>query len=95
MLESFALPLRSGVSYTSLLALSSLRSGEAKAWHDCFEGRLEVLRDESIKDARVEPFPCQPYLLFYSDIVDDPEAWQNVDMASFYGKDSIKFNTLD
>ena len=91
----FALPLSSGQSYTSLLALSSLRSGEAKAWHDCFMRRLEVLNDVSVKDARIEPYPCQPYLLFYSDIVDDPEAWENVDMANFYGKDSIKFNTLD
>jgi len=95
LLTGFALPIFSGRSYSSLMALSSLRSGEAKAWHDCFLRRLEVLHDESIKHARIEPFPCQPYMLFYSDIVDDPEAWENVDMASFYGKDSITFNTLD
>lgn len=95
LLAGFALPVLSGRSYTSLLALSSLRSGEAKAWHDCFEHRLQILNDDSIRDARIEPYPCQPYLLFYCDIADDPEAWENVDMASFYGKDSIKFNTLD
>lgn len=91
----FALPVLSGRSYTSLLALSSLRSGEAQAWHDSALRRFAVLNDESISAARIEPYPSQPYLLFYSDIVDDPEGWENQDMADFYGKDFVTFNTIN
>lgn len=91
----YILPIFSGGSYTSVLALGALRSGEAKAWHDTALRRFGVLNDGSIRDARIEPYPGQVYLLFYSDIVDDPTAWENVDMASFYGKSSVKFNTLD
>ena len=95
LLLGFALPVFSGGSYSSLLALSSLRSGEARAWHDCALRRFEVLNDETVSHARIEPYPSQPYLLFYSDIVDDPQAWENLDMASFYGKDSVSFNTIN
>ena len=77
-----------------MLALSSLRSGEARAYHDAALRRFAVLNDDSVKEARIEPYPSQPYLLFYTDIVDDPEGWENIDMASFYGKDSVTFNTL-
>ncbi len=94
LVVGFALPLFSGARYTSALALSSLRSGEAQAYHDSALRRFAVLNDESTRDARIEPYPSQPYLLFYSDIVDDPEAWENVDMASFYGKNTVTFNTL-
>ena len=88
-------PMLAGKSYTSVLALGMLRSGEAKAWHDCALRRFAVLNDEGVKAARIEPYPGQPYLLFYSDIGDDPEGWENVDMASFYNKDYVTFNTLE
>jgi len=94
LLAAFALPILSGERYTSVLALSSLRSGEARAYHDAALRRFAVLNDDSVKEARIEPYPSQPYLLFYTDIVDDPEGWENIDMASFYGKDSVTFNTL-
>ncbi len=94
LLTGFALPALSGRAYTSTLALGTICSGEAKAYHDAALRRFELLNDESISAARIEPYPSQPYLLFYSDIVDDPEDWDNIDMASFYGKDSVSFNTL-
>lgn len=81
--------LASGTGFSSLAAMGSLLSGEAKAYHDCAQRRFEVLNDDSVKAARLERFPCQPYLLFFDDITEDPKDWRNEDMSSFYGKDSV------
>lgn len=78
-----------GSSFTTLGALSALMSGEAKEYHACAQRRFEVLKDTSIEDAELERFPCRPYLLCFDDITEDPTDWRNVDMATYYGKNSI------
>ncbi len=79
----------SGGSLTSASAVGILRNGEAKAFHDCAVGRLRILRDPDVHDAELEDYPSRPYLLYYDDITADPSDWKNIDMASFYGKDSV------
>jgi hypothetical protein len=78
-----------GGSFTSAGAIGILRNGEAKAFHDCALERLSILRDPDVHDAELEDYPSHPYLLYYDDITADPSDWKNVDMASFYGKDSV------
>ena len=78
-----------GGSLTSVSALGILRNGEAKAFHDCALERLSILRDPDVHNAELEDYPSHPYLLYYDDITADPTDWKNVDMASFYGKDSV------
>lgn len=78
-----------GTGFTSLGALSTLMSGEAAEYHACAQRRFDILKDSSIEDAELERFPCQPYLLFFDDITDDPTDWRNVDMSSYYGKNSV------
>lgn len=84
-----ALGLFRGSSFSSLAAVSTLLSGEAAEYHACAQRRFEVLNDSSIKDAELERFPCQPYLLYFDDITEDPGDWRNVDMSTYYGKNSI------
>ena len=75
--------------FTSIGALSILRNGEAKAFRECSRQRLEILKDETVKDAQLPDYPTQPFILFYDDITPDPDDWHNEDMASYYGKESV------
>jgi len=86
---SFLLHLRHD-GLTSPGALGLMRSGEAQAFRACADRRLEVLEDPQIRDAELEPFPSQPYLLYFDDIAEDPEEWINVAMSRYYGKDSVR-----
>jgi len=79
----------SGTGFCSIGALSTLSSGEAKAYHDSAQARFEILRDESISDAELEDFPVKPYLLYFDDITSDPGDWRNEDISTFYGKNSV------
>ena len=78
-----------GTGFTSVGAVGLLRSGEAAAFHETALSRLDTLTDPSVADAVLEDYPTHPYLLFYDDISVDPTDWHNIDMASFYGKNSV------
>lgn len=82
-----------GGSFTSFVALSSLRSGEAREYYDCAQRRLEILKDDDIKDAQLESYPVCPYVLFFNDIETDPANWRNRDMSEYYDKDSVVLKT--
>lgn len=83
--------LRGGGSVSTAAAIDELRSGEGRAFRACADRRLTVLEDPRIRDAKLEPFPVSPWLLYYTDISEDPEEWINVSMAAYYGKDSVAF----
>ena len=78
-------------SVSTAAAIDELRSGEAGAFRACADRRLAVLEDAQIRDAKLEPFPVQPWLLYYTDIAEDPDEWVNISMAAYYGKDSVSF----
>lgn len=88
-LALIAVSVLGGGSLTSISALGILRNGEAKAFRECAESRLEILLDSSVTDAELRDYPTHPYLLYYDDITDNSSDWKNVDMASFYGKASV------
>lgn len=75
--------------YSSIMALGELTSGEAQEYYTCAQERLEILKDEQIKDAQLESYPQQPYLLFFDDITTDPTDWRNTAVSYYYGKDSV------
>ena len=79
-----------GQSFTSVSALSSLRTGEAAEYYACAEVRFEILHDDSVSDAVLLEYPCQPYVLYYDDITQTPADWRNTAAAAFYGKDSVR-----
>lgn len=85
-----ALWIGAGRGFSSYAALGSLRGGEARAFRDCADRRLLLLRDGGVRDALLEDYPCRPWLLFYDDISPDPEDWRNIDMSSYYGKNSVR-----
>ena len=79
----------SGRGFTSVMALGHLRSGEAAAYRAEASQRFSVLQDDSVRDAELEPFRAQPYLLFFDDISEDPADWRNESLARYFGKDSV------
>lgn len=81
--------LLQGHSLCSLVARGCLRSGEAAAYRACYETRLRLLEDASVREASLPAYPSQPYLLFFDDIITDPADWRNEAVAVYYGKDSV------
>ena len=75
--------------FTFSSALTDLANGSAKAYGDALEERMEIYQSGE-KDVVVEPLPAQPKLLYFSDIKEDPEDWENRGLCRFYGIDSVR-----
>ena len=78
-----------GGSFTGVGALSTLLSGDAKAYHESAVRRFELLKDEELQDVKLDDFDVKPYLLYFDDITQDPTDWRNEDISTFYGKNSV------
>lgn len=76
-------------SLTSVLAINELNSGEAKAYYEEALQRQIVLEDSTIKDCEFKPYQNMPYLLFFTDMTDDPSDFQNEDTSTYYQKNTI------
>lgn len=78
--------------FTSSSAAASLLSGEAAAYGEEAETRIQLIREaKSNDDPQVEipRYTIYPYLLFFSDINPDPSDWINNSMARYYDFDSV------
>ena len=90
-----AIFISNGHGFTSLMAVGHLRSGDAAAYRDASESRLLLLRDESVEDVVLDPYPVTPYLLYFDDISDDADDWRNQALCAFYGKKSAILNAAE
>ena len=70
-------------------AVTDLANGNAKAYGDALEKRMEQYTGGE-KNIVVDPLPCQPDLLYFSDIKKDPEDWENKGICRFYGLESVR-----
>lgn len=75
--------------YTSSSAMTDLLNGSAKTYGDALEKRAE-LYNSGEKDIVVEALEAEPELLYFSDIAEDPEDWQNKGLSRYYGLNSVK-----
>ena len=48
-----------------------------------------MLENSDILDCEFEPFSTMPYILYFTDMTDNPDSYENQDTATFYGKHSI------
>ena len=87
MLLAVSAMLRGGISLAS--AYTALSHGQAVAYYQEAQERLVILKDPSIRIAKLKPYSDPPYLLFFDDLYDDPNAWQNRDMANYYEKEQV------
>lgn len=95
LFASFALIFGIGITvkpnpgyYTTSAAFTELVSGEAKAYGEEMDARIEILR-LSGEDVILPRIQTQPDLLYHSDITPDAEDWSNAAMSRYYGKNSI------
>ena len=75
--------------FTFSSALTDLANGSAKAYGDALKERIEIYQNGE-KNVVVESLPAQPQLLYFSDIKEDPEDWENRGLCRFYGIDSVR-----
>lgn len=88
----FAVQLFTGkaAECTTIRAFRILESGEAQAYHEENLARQVILRDASVKDVVFSPFEHQPDLLYVGDFTGDATNGNNVRIAGFWGKNSIR-----
>lgn len=75
--------------FTFSSAITDLANGSAKAYGDALKERMEIYQSGE-RDVVVEPLPAQPRLIYFSDIKEDPEDWENRGVCRFYGIDSVR-----
>ncbi len=75
--------------FTFSSALTDLANGSAKAYGNALKEREKIYQSGE-KDVVVQPLPVQPALLYFSDIKEDPGAWENKGLCRFYGIDSVR-----
>lgn len=75
--------------FTYSSAIVDLANGSAKAYGDALAERAE-LYNSGEKNIVVQPLPTKPELLYFSDIDEDPEGWENRGMCKYYGLESVR-----
>lgn len=75
--------------FTSTSAICSLVSGETAAYGEEMKERERLVQEAKTDEIILPRLRTQPYLLFFSDIEEDPEDWRNKSMARYYQKDAV------
>lgn len=80
---------------SSVQAAKILVSGEAAAYEQEYLERLEILQDESVRDVIFSPYEHQPAMIYVGDFTSDVTNENNVEIAKYFNKNSIKVDLLD
>lgn len=89
LLMMSCLALKDYYPASSLAAVNSLISGEAKQYGMENQERLLVLEDDTQEEVVLKDYTSKPMLLFWDDGVSDPSDWRNDAMSMFFNKDSV------
>lgn len=74
--------------YSCTSALYDIVSGRATVYKQENAERLEILRDDSIKNAELKEYSVHPEMLFYMDVTPDSSEWINQATAIYYEKET-------
>ncbi len=74
---------------TTVKAVELLATGEAQAYEQEYQERMDILEDPSIKDVVFAPYKHQPDMLYVGDTTGDAAHPVNVSMANYFDKNSI------
>lgn len=80
---------------SSAQALRSIAGGELQRYEEEYRERLKVLEDDTIKDVVFMPYETRPAMIYVGDFTPDPTNENNVEIAKYFGKDSIKVQIMD
>lgn len=81
--------LRKDFPPTSLAAVYSLITGEAKQYYEETKERVILLKNPEQTEVVLEEYTRKPMILFWDDAGENPEDWRNKAMTSFYEKKSV------
>ena len=74
---------------TAVRAAAAVARGEAAAYEEEYQERMNILMDDTVKDAILPPFEHQPDMLYVGDFSTDPSTFLNQKAATYFHKDSI------
>ena len=66
-----------------------LLNGSARDYGEALERRAELYHNAAKGVIEVEPLPAQPVLLYFSDIKEDADDWENEGLSRFYGIEGV------
>lgn len=75
---------------SSICAVQSILSGEASGYDREENLRMSLYHNNNLLEVEVDPLTFQPYLLYETDITENPQDWRNVALAKYYGKKLVK-----
>lgn len=76
--------------YTFSSAITDIKNGSAKAYGDALYERMELYNNTESGVVEVKPLPAQPELLYFSDIKEDSEDWENRGLCRYYDIKSVR-----
>lgn len=74
---------------TTYIAVRQLAEGEAAAYEQEYQMRLEILRDDTVRDVVFSPYSHRPDMLYVGDFSGDPQDPNNICAAAYFHKNSI------
>lgn len=74
---------------TAAEAIRILADGEGIQYEKEYRERLAILEDDTITDVVFEPYTVQPKMLYVGDFTDDIYNENNVQIAQYFGKNSV------
>ncbi len=80
---------------SSVQAIRVLANGEAAAYEQEYKERLSVLEDDGVRDVVFTPYEHQPAMIYVGDFTADVTNENNVEIAKYFHKDTIKVDLLD
>ena len=86
-------PNKAGV-YSTYGAFYYVHTGEAYNFRQEYLARVEMLEGED-KNVVLEPYHFTPWLICMGDLSTDPDAEENVAVASWYDKDSVVVREIE
>lgn len=75
---------------TGSSAAAEILDGSAQRYAEEQQERTALLNDGKEVDVSLPKLTVSPYLLFHSDITQDPEDWTNKAFSQYYGKESVR-----
>ena len=74
----------------SYIAISNMLSGKTKQYEKEYIQRTEILENNVFEDVVFKPYTAQPQLIYVGDFTPDTENENNVKIAQYFNKKSIK-----
>lgn len=76
-------------SCTVSKAVRLLANGDAAAYEQEYQMRLEILMDDTVRDVVFSPYRHQPDMLYVGDLTGDPQEPTNARFAQYFHKNSV------